>query len=144
MKECPKEPYSWSVKQGHFLRNKQGKMRSTCGYIISLVLNLHLIHNITANLFQESVSDMKSEESFEFHIVRETPSPSPPPPKAPSIPSVEEEPETEEEEPPEDEDVSFLLPMCGPFCQFYACVGVGDGNANLCSCIFILKAEHRS
>lgn len=53
---------------------------------------------------RESVSDMKSEESFEFHIVRETPSPSPPPPKAPSIPSVEEEPETEEEEPPEDED----------------------------------------
>lgn len=54
---------------------------------------------------------MKSEESFEFHIVRDTPSPSPPPPKAPSIPSVEEEPETEEEEPPEDEDVSFL-PYC--------------------------------
>uniref|UniRef100_A0A8W8LK15 Uncharacterized protein n=1 Tax=Magallana gigas TaxID=29159 RepID=A0A8W8LK15_MAGGI len=53
---------------------------------------------------RESVSTMKSEESFEFHIVRDTPSPSPPPPKAPSIPSVEEEPETEEEEPPEDED----------------------------------------
>nr|XP_022320402.1 titin homolog isoform X25 [Crassostrea virginica] len=53
---------------------------------------------------RESVSSMKSEESFEFHIVRDTPSPSPPPPKAPSIPSVEEEPETEEEEAPEDED----------------------------------------
>lgn len=63
---------------------------------------------------------MKSEESFEFHIVRDTPSPSPPPPKAPSIPSVEEEPETEEEEPPEDEDVSFFPLLCGPFCQFYA------------------------
>nr|XP_022320403.1 titin homolog isoform X26 [Crassostrea virginica] len=55
---------------------------------------------------RESVSSMKSEESFEFHIVRDTPSPSPPPPKAPSIPSVEEEPETEEEEAPEDEDAS--------------------------------------
>nr|XP_034301528.1 titin homolog isoform X1 [Crassostrea gigas] len=55
---------------------------------------------------RESVSTMKSEESFEFHIVRDTPSPSPPPPKAPSIPSVEEEPETEEEEPPEDEDAA--------------------------------------
>ncbi|XP_061188991.1 titin homolog isoform X2 [Saccostrea echinata] len=53
---------------------------------------------------RESVSDLKSEESFEFHIVRDSPSPSPPPPKAPSIPSVEEEPETEEEEPIEDED----------------------------------------
>lgn len=85
---------------------------------------------------------MKSEESFEFHIVRDTPSPSPPPPKAPSIPSVEEEPETEEEEPPEDEDVSFLPLLCGPFCQFYACVGVGNGNGNECTCIFILKSVY--
>ncbi|XP_048774258.2 titin homolog isoform X5 [Ostrea edulis] len=53
---------------------------------------------------RESMSDLKSEESFEFHIVRDSPSPSPPPTKAPSIPSVEEEPETEDEEPPEDED----------------------------------------
>lgn len=85
---------------------------------------------------------MKSEESFEFHIVRDTPSPSPPPPKAPSIPSVEEEPETEEEEPPEDEDVSFLPLLCGPFCQFYACVGVGNGIGNECTCIFILKSVY--
>ncbi|XP_065933370.1 uncharacterized protein [Magallana gigas] len=60
--------------------------------------------NLKKVMSKESVSTMKSEESFEFHIVRDTPSPSPPPPKAPSIPSVEEEPETEEEEPPEDED----------------------------------------
>ena len=68
-------------------------------------------------VLQESVSSMKSEESFEFHIVRDTPSPSPPPPKAPSIPSVEEEPETEEEEAPEDEDVSLLpcLSVCVVF-----------------------------
>ena len=68
-------------------------------------------------VLQESVSSMKSEESFEFHIVRDTPSPSPPPPKAPSIPSVEEEPETEEEEAPEDEDVSRLpcLSVCVVF-----------------------------
>nr|XP_022320407.1 uncharacterized protein KIAA2012 homolog isoform X30 [Crassostrea virginica] len=62
--------------------------------------------NLKKVMSKESVSSMKSEESFEFHIVRDTPSPSPPPPKAPSIPSVEEEPETEEEEAPEDEDAS--------------------------------------
>ncbi|XP_052719760.1 microtubule-associated protein futsch-like isoform X8 [Crassostrea angulata] len=62
--------------------------------------------NLKKVMSKESVSTMKSEESFEFHIVRDTPSPSPPPPKAPSIPSVEEEPETEEEEPPEDEDAA--------------------------------------
>ncbi|KAK3082961.1 hypothetical protein FSP39_010092 [Pinctada imbricata] len=53
---------------------------------------------------KESVaSKPESEESFEFHFVRDSPSPSPPP-QAPSIPSLEEEPEDEDEEIPDDED----------------------------------------
>lgn len=82
---------------------------------------------------------MKSEESFEFYIVRDIFFFSLFLFKVLFIFFVEEELEIEEEEFLEDEDVSFFFLLCGFFCQFYVCVGVGNGNGNECICIFIFK-----